>query len=163
VFQRHKPVEYEAIEISIHAEDEQFHNSNGWDQDSTNCKLIQSSVRRIKVIASHEPNEISRGVHVPVSYKITEFSANKPEVSVYQESGQHSINRFQIPINHQQAELTADESLVGLGHKSVLCLTLQHGDLNSKPCLSCGTFFSWHLNSDWELLYSSLFFKVYEK
>jgi hypothetical protein len=119
VFQR--PVEYEAIEISIPEDDEQFQNSSGLDQDYTNCELNQSSVRRIQVVASHQPKEISRGVQVPVSYELTEFSTNKPQVSVYQESGQHSTNRFQIPINHEQAELTTDESLVG--HKSVVCLT----------------------------------------
>lgn len=123
VSQRHKPVEYEALEISIPADDEQFQNSSGWDQDSANCELIQSSVRRIKVIASHEPEEISRGVQVPVTYKLTEFSTNKPQISVYQESGQHSNNRFQIPVIHEQTEISTEESVVGLCHKSVVCLT----------------------------------------
>jgi hypothetical protein len=120
VFQRHKPVEYEAIEIIIPADDEQL---SGWDQDSANCELMKSSVRTIKVIASHEPKENSRGVQVPVSYKLTEFSTNRPQVSVYQESGQHSTNRFQIPVNHEQTEISTEECLVGLCHKSKVCLS----------------------------------------
>jgi hypothetical protein len=117
-----KPVEYDAIEISIPADDEQFQNSTGFHQDSANCELIESSIRRIKVIASHEP-EISGGVQVPVNHELTEFSTNLPQIFVCQESGQHSTNRFQIPVNHEQTELSTDDSQVDLCHKSVVCLT----------------------------------------
>jgi hypothetical protein len=123
VFQRHEPIEYAAIEISIPADDEQVHNSTKWDQDSANSELIHSSVRRIKVITSHEAKEISRGVQVPVRHQLTEFSTNKPQVYVYQESVQHSTNGFQIPINHEQTELSTDESQVDLHHESMVCLT----------------------------------------
>lgn len=62
-------------------------------------------------------------VEVPVSHELTEFSSNKPQASVCQESGQHATVGFQIPISSEQTELHSDESQVGLHQESVVCLT----------------------------------------